>query len=63
VSLVAENGLARGSKIKRHVLRICGITGNVRETKGKTDLCIGKTSPHGFVVVENLPANCDVLLG
>jgi hypothetical protein len=35
VLLVAENGLARESKIKRHILKIHGITGNVMETKGK----------------------------
>ena len=33
------------------------------ETKGQIDLCIGETSPRGFVVVGNLPVNCDVLLG
>ena len=45
VSLVTETGLAQGSEIKRRVLRIHGITGNVMETKGQIDLCIGETSP------------------
>jgi hypothetical protein len=62
VSLVAENGLARGPKIKMHVLRIHCITGNVMETKWQIDLCIGETSPHEFMVVGNLPMNCDILL-
>ena len=63
VSLVAENGLVRGSKIKRHILKIHGIAGNVMETKGQSDLRIGETSSHEFMVVENLPMNCDILLG
>jgi len=62
VSLVTEIGLVRGSKIKRRVLRVRGITGNVIETQGQIDLCIGETSPRGFVVVENLPMNCEILL-
>jgi hypothetical protein len=33
------------------------------ETKGQSDLRIGETSPHEFMVVENLPMNCDILLG
>ena len=33
VSLVKETGLARGLKIKRQVVKIHGITGNVMETK------------------------------
>ena len=38
VSLVSENSLARGLKIKRQVVQIHGITGSVMETKGKVDL-------------------------
>jgi hypothetical protein len=32
------------------------------ETKGQTDLCTGETSPHEFLLVENVPLNCDILL-
>jgi hypothetical protein len=46
VSLVTEKGLARGSKIIRHILTIHGITGSVMETKGQVELRIGETSPH-----------------
>jgi hypothetical protein len=48
VSLVKETGLAKGLKTKRQVMRIYGITGNVMETKGKVDLCIGEASPREF---------------
>jgi hypothetical protein len=63
VSLVTEKGLARGSKIRRHTLTIHGNTGNVMETKGQVELCVGETSPHEFIVVEKLPVSCDLLLG
>jgi hypothetical protein len=43
VLLVTETGLTRGSKIKKRVLRIHGITGNVMQTNGQIDLCIGKS--------------------
>ena len=62
VSLVTENSLARGLKIKKQVVQIHGITSNVMETKGKVDLCIGETSPHEFMLVGDLPMNCDILL-
>ena len=62
VSLVTENSLARGLKIKRQVVQIHGITSNVMETKGKVDLCIGETS-HEFMLVGDLSMNCDILLG
>jgi hypothetical protein len=63
VSLVKETGLTRGLKTKRQVVQIHGITGNVIETKGKVDLCIGETSPHEFTLVGDLPMKCDILLG
>jgi len=63
VSLVKETGLARGVKIKRQVMQIHSITGNVMETKGKVDLCIGETSLHEFMLVGDLPMKCDILLG
>ena len=51
------------SQVKEHVLRIHGITGNIMETKGQITLCIGETFPREFLVVENLPMDCEVLLG
>ena len=33
------------------------------EIKGQTKLSIGETSPHNFLVMENLPMNYDMLLG
>jgi hypothetical protein len=32
------------------------------ETTGKIDLCVGDTSPHEFVIVENLRMDCDILI-
>jgi hypothetical protein len=58
VLLVAETSLARGLRIKRQVVQIHGITGNVMDTKGQIDLCVGETSPHEFMLVRNLPMNC-----
>jgi hypothetical protein len=29
------------------------------ETKGQTDLCTGETSPHEFLLVDNLSLNCN----
>ena len=63
VSLVAETSLARGLRIKKQVVQIHGITGGVMDTKGQIDLCVGETSPHEFMLVRNLPMNCDILLG
>jgi len=63
VSLVKETGLARGLKIKRQLVKIHGITGNVMEAKGKVDLGIGETSLHEFMLVSDLPMKCDILLG
>ena len=63
MSLVTETSLARGLKINRQVIQIHGITGNVMETKRMVDLCIGETSPHKFMLVGDLPMNCDILLG
>ena len=63
VSLVAERSLNERSRIKRHVLKIHGITGDAMETIGQVDLRIGETLPHEFLVVKLLPRNCDILLG
>jgi hypothetical protein len=37
VSLVAETGLVRGLKVRKHLVQIHGITGNVMENKGQID--------------------------
>jgi hypothetical protein len=63
VLLVKEAGLARGLETKRQVVQIHSITGNVMETKGNVGLCIGETSPHKFMLVDDLPMECDILLG
>jgi hypothetical protein len=54
ISLVVEASLTRRTKIKRQVIEIHGITGNVMETRGQTELSLGETSPHDFVVVSYL---------
>ena len=54
ISLVAEASLTRRIKIKRQVIQIHGITGNVMETRGKTELSLGETSLHDFMVVRYL---------
>jgi len=46
--------LARRIKIRRQVIQIHGITGNVMETRGQTELSLGETSPHDFMVVSYL---------
>ena len=63
VSLVTAESLTRRLKINKQGLKIHGITGNVMETKGYVDLCLGGTSPHKFLVIEELPTDCEVLLG
>jgi hypothetical protein len=63
VSLVTAEALARGLRIDKNILEIHGITGNSMATKGCVDLCIGETSPHKFLVVQELPMNYEVLLG
>jgi hypothetical protein len=63
VSLVKESGLTRGSKIRRDIARIQSITGNFISIKGQTELLIGETSPHNFLVMDKLPMNYDLLLG
>ena len=63
VSLIKERSLTKVSAIKRHVLKIHGITGNYLETKGQIDLRIGETSPYRFLVVTSLPMNCELLSG
>jgi hypothetical protein len=63
VSLVKERSVIKGSDIKRHVLKIHGITLYYLETQGQIDLRIGETSPHRFLVVNSLRMNCELLLG
>jgi len=63
VSLVKERILIKGSDIKRHVLKIHGITGDYLETKGQIDFRIGVTSPLKFLVVNFLLMNCEILMG
>jgi hypothetical protein len=33
------------------------------ETKGQTELSLGETHPHDFMVISELPMDCDVLIG
>ena len=54
ISLVVKASLARRIKIRRQVIQIHGITGNVMETRGQTELSLGETSPHDFMVVSYL---------
>jgi hypothetical protein len=55
ISLVAEDSLTRGLKFEPQTIQIYGITGSVMKTKGQIDLSIGETSPHTFMVVQELP--------
>jgi hypothetical protein len=63
VSLVKESGPTRGSKNRRDISRIQGITGNFIQIKGQIELMIWETSPHNFLVMDKLPMNYDLLLG
>jgi hypothetical protein len=64
VSLVAENSLKRkGLKFSDQVIEIYGITGNVMQTKGQVELSVGETSPHEFMVIQELPMDCDLVIG
>jgi len=63
ISLVVETSFARGTKCNKHVIQIHGITGNVMETRGQTELCLGETSPHEFMIVSELPMECDLVIG
>jgi hypothetical protein len=63
ISLVAEDSLTRGLKFEPHTMRIYGITGSVTKTRGQIYLSIGETSPHTFMVVQELPTDCDILIG
>jgi hypothetical protein len=63
ISLVAGKSLTRGLKFEPHTIQIYGITGSVMETGGQIDLSIGEKSPHTFVVVQELPMDCDILIG
>ena len=62
ILLVVEASLTRRIKIKRKVINIHGVTGNVMETRGQTELSLGETSPHDFMVVSQLPMDCNVLI-
>jgi hypothetical protein len=63
VSLVKESVLTKGSSIKHDILQVKGITGNFMQLKGKTQLKIGDTSSHEFLVIEKLPLSYELLLG
>jgi len=63
ISLVVETSLARGTKCNKHVIQIHGITGDVMETRRQTELCLGETSPHEFMIVSELPMECDLVIG
>jgi hypothetical protein len=63
VLLVAERTLIKGSDIKRHVLKIHGITGNYVQNIRQVNLCIRDTSPPQFLVVHTLPINCKNIIG
>ena len=63
ISLGVENILARGIKNRRYVIQIHGITGNVMATTGQTEISLGETSLHDFMIVSELPMDFDVLIG
>jgi hypothetical protein len=62
ISLVAEDVLTRGLQFEPQTIQIYGITGSVMETRDQIDLSIGETSPHTFMVVQELPMDCDILV-
>ena len=63
VSLVKERSLIKVSDIKRHVLKINGITSDYLDIKGKIHLRTGKISLHKILVVNTLPMKCEISLG
>jgi hypothetical protein len=63
ISLVKEDVLTRGSLAECDISQIQGITGNFMALKGRTQLNIGDTSLHDFLVVDKLPMTYDILLG
>jgi hypothetical protein len=63
VSLVKKGRLTRGSEIIRDITCIHGITGDSLNIEGQTDLIVGDSSPHKFLVLEKLPMDYDVILG
>jgi hypothetical protein len=64
ISLVTENGLTRrGLKFREQVIEIYGTTGNVMQTEGQVDLSVGETSPHEFMLVQELPMDCELVIG
>jgi hypothetical protein len=63
VSLVKESGLMRRSSIQRGISHIQGITTDSMQLKGPTELSIGDTSLHDFLVMDKLTMNYDFLLG
>jgi hypothetical protein len=44
-------------------MQVYGITGSVMKKRGQIDLTIGEASPHTFRVVQELPMDCDLLIG
>ena len=54
ISLVVEASLPRRIKIKKQVIKIHGVTGNVMEIRGQAEISLGETSPHEFMVVSYL---------
>ena len=63
VSLIKESSLTRGSRIRRDISSIQGITGNSKQIRGQIELKIGETSLHNFLVMDKLPMNYDLLIG
>ena len=57
VSLIKESSLTRGSRIRRDISSIQGITGNSMEIRGQIELKIGETSLHNFLVMDKLRMN------
>jgi hypothetical protein len=51
ISLVKDSSLARGTKVGKQVVQIHGITGNVMQTEGQTELTLGGTFPREFMIV------------
>jgi hypothetical protein len=63
ISLVAADSLFRREKLGKQIIQINGITGNTMETRGQINLTLGETASHEFTVINELPMNCDILIG
>jgi hypothetical protein len=63
ISLVTESSLFRGAKLRKQKIQINGITGSTMEKKGQINLTISGTSAHEFTVINDLPMDCDMLIG